>query len=544
MFNSEITTTVFTEASRLSTIQNEKKLTEEEVVDLFKYFTENTERVSNAESALSACLNDNMRLDFLRSLMASTTDQQQIAITEGMKTFAKVLPWNKLNVIPPSQSIISLPDKIWFFNNDRFGSKIFVRKAYKELWDIIYIQYPERDFLITGNPGTGKTFFNIFLLYILVGIDKTVVFQENPDIGTCYKFSNGTIECTSIQSMRIVLDDPQVYYLLDNMEPQIQCKARKIAVFSPNRERYKKYEKWGSVDTRIMPIWDLEELETLHQSIHFNTNFTKLRELYTLWGGIPTYVIEKVKMESSQSLLESALATVNFDRIIGNIGNFDSKIDVSHRLIHITCNEKYLRTGVTFASKWVADNLLNRFELKCFEKVKSFLLRSGEQPAYSELRRQLFESYAHKILVRGNETYQIRNLEDGKVFQKHFIACEHVLFTQLSDINRTKHKGKYCQPTSKTFCAIDAFILGQSKTINMLFQMTVSKNYPIKTCELKNIMNIGTSYDSYEFYFVVPPEIWNDFIKQSYVNLDDTNKKKPGHLSQITQYVLKMPLYL
>ncbi|CAG8785327.1 17206_t:CDS:1, partial [Dentiscutata erythropus] len=160
------------------------------------------------------------------------------------------------------------------------------------------------------------------------------------------------------------------------------------------------------------------------------------------------------------------------------------------------------------------------------------------------LRGQLFEAYAHKILVRGNKAYRVRNLEDGKESQKQFTAFEHVLFTHLSNIDQTKHEGKYCQPISKTFCAIDAFVLGVSNSINMLFQMTVSSNHPIKVHGLENVMNIGTSHGSYELYFVVPPDVWDDFTKQNYINLDDTDRKKLGCLSQITQYVLEMPLYL
>ncbi|CAG8650232.1 32715_t:CDS:1, partial [Gigaspora margarita] len=465
-------------------------------------------------------------------------------ITEGMKTFAKVLPWNKLDVIPPFQSTISLPDNICFLNNKYFGSKIFVRKAYEELWEIIDIQHPGHDFLITGNPGIGKTFFILFLLYILVGMDKTVVFQECPDKETCYIFSNGTVECTSIRFMRAVLNNPQVYYLLDTMEPQIKpCNARKIVVSSPNRERYKEYEKGKLVDTRIMPTWDLEELEALHKSIYPNTTFIRLRELYALWGGIPRYVVEKAEMESSQNLLKMAIDAADFNKIIQSVGSIDSKKDVSHHLIHLTCNEKYLRTGVTFASKWVADHLLNRFEQLHFENLKLFLLVSGSQATFSVLRGQLFEAYAHKVLVRGNKTYRVRNLEDGTEFLKSFTAFEHILFTQLSSIDRTEHKGKYCQPKSKTFCAIDAFVLGQSNAINMLFQMTVSSNHPITTHGLENVMNIGSSDEPYELYFVVPPEIWNDFIQQKYINLDATNRQKVGFLSQITQYVLEMPLY-
>ncbi|CAG8516510.1 3403_t:CDS:1, partial [Racocetra fulgida] len=76
-----------------------------------------------------------------------------------------------------------------------------------------------------------------------------------------------------------------------------------------------------------MPTWDLEELEAVHQSIYLNTNFTKLRELYALWGGIPRYVVEKAEMESSQILLEMALATADFDKIIQNVENIESKKD-------------------------------------------------------------------------------------------------------------------------------------------------------------------------------------------------------------------------
>jgi len=44
------------------------------------------------------------------------------------------------------------------------------------------------------------------------------------DEKTSYKFSNGTVECADVQNLHTVLDDPQVFYLLDNMEPAIPAK--------------------------------------------------------------------------------------------------------------------------------------------------------------------------------------------------------------------------------------------------------------------------------------------------------------------------------
>jgi len=91
-----------------------------------------------------------------------------VEITEGMRAFAETLSNKKLKAPLPSQlSIIHLPDNICFLdnNNKNFGSALFVRKAYRDLWNIITMKHPDHDFLITGNPGTGKTFFNLFLLY-------------------------------------------------------------------------------------------------------------------------------------------------------------------------------------------------------------------------------------------------------------------------------------------------------------------------------------------------------------------------------------------
>ncbi len=72
-----------------------------------------------------------------------------------------------------SLEVIQLPHGI-------MGRKqpIFIRKAYKDLLQII-----DKHFLksgrvtITGNPGTGKTYFGFFLLHKLALRGATVVYQ-------------------------------------------------------------------------------------------------------------------------------------------------------------------------------------------------------------------------------------------------------------------------------------------------------------------------------------------------------------------------------
>ena len=75
-----------------------------------------------------------------------------IEITEGMRTFAKALSCKELSVHLLSQlSIIHLPDNICFLDNKNFGSVLFVRKAYKDLWNIITMKHPDHDYRQSRN---------------------------------------------------------------------------------------------------------------------------------------------------------------------------------------------------------------------------------------------------------------------------------------------------------------------------------------------------------------------------------------------------------
>ncbi|CAG8484848.1 12989_t:CDS:2 [Funneliformis caledonium] len=147
-----------------------------------------------------------------------------------------------------------------------------------------------------------KPFSIFFLLCILIGNGKTVVFQ-NPDQKTCYKFSDGTEECTSTRLCYLVrLLDRQISVQQEQNADDETFMRRgdsgctwfdqegiwvMVHYVTSNKAKHKEYEKGKLIDTRIIPTWDLEELEALHQHIYINTDFTK--------------------KESSQNLLEMAL---------------------------------------------------------------------------------------------------------------------------------------------------------------------------------------------------------------------------------------------
>ena len=46
--------------------------------------------------------------------------------------------------------------------------KMYIRKAYKELHELIHGHYRQKHILITGNPGVGKSWFCLYELFVLL----------------------------------------------------------------------------------------------------------------------------------------------------------------------------------------------------------------------------------------------------------------------------------------------------------------------------------------------------------------------------------------
>ncbi len=74
--------------------------------------------------------------------------------------------------------------------------------------------------------------------------------------------------------------------------------------------------------------------------------------------------------------------------------------------------------------------------------------------------------------------------------------------------------------------------------------MTVSLHHPIKGTSLSEYVKlcIGDQNVRFGLYFVVPPDVFDEFRSQSYINQDDNGMQKfPQILKQVDQYVLEMP---
>jgi hypothetical protein len=203
------------------------------------------------------------------------------------------------------------------------------------LSNIIFTSGKLRRWLITGNPGIGKTFLGYFLLYLFAQSDQTVIYHKHgrPPI----LFSEERVISGSIDEFTDDLGRENVWYIVDADKPG-EYYAKTILICSPQVKYYKKFRDLG-IRIMYMPVWSLAEIERCRINID---NFNDLKkeevlDLYNKWGGIPRYVLFHARNYPMQKLLDAGINEVNLI-IMNYVGEISHGNDVSHRLVHIRTN--------------------------------------------------------------------------------------------------------------------------------------------------------------------------------------------------------------
>ena len=120
-----------------------------------------------------------------------------------------------------------------------------------------------------------------------------------------------------------------------------------------------------------------------------------------------------------------------------------------------------------------------------------------------------FEEIAHQLL-RGGGKFDIRSLERGggsttKNFTKQDIICT---FSDINDVI----DGLYYRPDNLNYPSFDSIVVP-----NELYQMTTAVDHPIKMIGLKNSYGVLRKTGEISYYFVVPAQLYNGFVKQKFV---------------------------
>ncbi|KAG0237211.1 hypothetical protein BGW42_001478 [Actinomortierella wolfii] len=277
-----------------------------------------------------------------------------------------------------------------------------------------------------------------------------------------------------------------------------------------------------------------------------------VEDLYAKIGGVPRYVLERpmkeltlvshdieaAKVMACDRLVQALNQVNNLMMLMQLFAQGKDTLDFSSRLIHRWPTSGHRNFRLEWASTYVAENIAGLLSQEARYQMLQRLVMNPNDSA----RGIMFEAYVLRIFREGGYTFEIKDLSDGTISSLSLPANpETKHFNTIPSVQ----EGTLCIPKISNYACVD--MLPAHK---LLFQITVSKDHPIKGPPLSKLLDrlieaqwISTSDEPW-LIFVVPSEVYADFKIQHYVSSSDEKvyKRLPAELKRVRQYVLKIDL--
>ena len=268
-----------------------------------------------------------------------------------------------------------------------------------------------------------------------------------------------------------------------------------------------------------------------------------VKSLYEKIGGVPRYVLKIPAL--CEGMVESGIIDQAFRRVkealdmVKSVGDYlrmiSSRKDfnkLSNSLIHRWPSQDNPSSfTLKWASTYIEEQLLEQLPGEARHDVLRYLI-SNKSPLGDS-----FEAFVTYNFRKGDIIYPTKGLFKGGVPEMLTIAKLNVQkFSQVRELTGVA-PGMLCIPRVRNFPCIDLII-----TPNMLFQITLSKNHPLKQQHLTDIaQELGCS--ELKLYFVVPATEYDDFKQQNFLTqLGKVSHSVPKILQNMKQYALKVDL--
>ncbi|EGF78520.1 hypothetical protein BATDEDRAFT_26603 [Batrachochytrium dendrobatidis JAM81] len=407
-------------------------------------------------------------------------------------------------------TVVQLPADVFILGNHSIGSSIYIRPCYPKLFEksLSIVQSADiRHLIILGNLGIGKTYFGYFLLLHLARSGGKHAFWQ-------------------------ILDSSSTFYIVDGSAP-VDVDAKTILVTLPRWEIWHRFCK-GSCDIRYMPVWSKEELHSCRSMLFPTVPQELVQSLYLKWGGIARYVLKYALVKEQQDFLDKALNISNIDSVVKSFGKYGENLDASSCLIHRSVKDGFHSGPYQFAFDYVVDEIYNRVYARDRDHLIRFVSVTREIGETGQLNRELFKKHAHTVIAKGG-SFKIRDL---RTKLESTLQLPMDLSTLLLSNNSQVQDATNCyfRPISNIFESVDSFIKP-----NLLFQMTGAKDHPCKQTGICGVLEILGNPSKPELYFVVPPDRFACFTRQSYHGTDGqvlSQNDTIASVKKLTRFVL------
>eukprot|EP01124_Arcella_intermedia_P004707 TRINITY_DN12697_c0_g1_i1.p1 TRINITY_DN12697_c0_g1~~TRINITY_DN12697_c0_g1_i1.p1 ORF type:complete len:463 (+),score=44.98 TRINITY_DN12697_c0_g1_i1:79-1467(+) len=360
---------------------------------------------------------------------------------------------------------------------------IYLRDCYIRLLDTISTSIDSKsckNFLILGNPGIGKSYFLLWLLYILLSQDKTVVLNSiSHKQVLCFK-GRMVKAADSVTFFEEELGDKDNWYLIDSIVSPGDYPAKSIFVSSPRKSIWKQFSKnEGPVFKLYMPLWTWSELKSAQEILQLGEPEV-VEKLFEYLNGVPRFL--KTGLESIEEV-NKAITTVDLSKIMRAINQADSDQEVSRYLIQIVPKSDLRTSSISFLSPMIENLIISKWQKTRKNELLQFVRESlsPEFASLSHFRGFLFENILHNKLMAGGHFTTIGPLGGAETTKILAFPKQEQKWTKGHD----NSKEGYYRPISKTFAAVDSWIGSVG-----FFNMTTAAKHPINICAMGELVSI------------------------------------------------------
>ena len=405
-----------------------------------------------------------------------------------------------------------------------FPSVLYVRECYEILskgaLEIVDDSTKKRAVVVMGTPGVGKTVCGLYVTYLLLQRNETVMYSLGVDgRGGGKMFLLAPANSPALQAARnrgfdipksqgkwvgrilfrkeqggelfdFLLDRPELYYVVDPpksgiiIDPLTQCK--KLVFSSPHRldENSLKNDSY----MMFMPVWTYEELKKTRDIVMSELSDEELSERFEIFGGVVRHVLDKDYISALQ-FFEQNIGSLTAGQATNVLDPYSQNKDAAGLFVHIVtvppfntssvqistnCVRKYINLQVQLSENYKMESWAKVLNQIGFAAASGTILEQCWHNTFALQRREIPGCTLRELGVSNS----IRNITVPKF--------EHLAKTfpdnKMYGLNELK-ENQYCVPLTDNFETFDSFaalkkpFCCQDKTGLCLvgFQMTVQE---------------------------------------------------------------------
>lgn len=426
----------------------------------------------------------------------------------------------------PTTRVLTFSEPCIPFGCSKQMKQIYVRPSYTDMESFACEAFnDECGFLITGNPGVGKSVFAHYFLYQLIRNDpewESIVFE--------HKCLNQALHIrrkrgVHVAQSELFYDDIQTctatgdrknYYIFDAAGPETHPSkrvAKSLVLASPNLRCYKYWEK-DAAERRYMPTWSWDEILELWQ-MSYATSFSQniLESRYSQVGGIPRYIFHRQFNEKVLPKLHHAIEKIDMTGLIRCAGTFDAMHDVlSHMVFQYHLNSQYDMVEFMPGTRYIQELLWRKLKQHDGSGIVQFLREAAGITTLATTRGKILEKVVHSYLQYDSTQWSCRAVAEyvenvnGARFQNlnnsnnnnNTFVVPHTLnlpmmkiqhFRHFKDVNAVSQiESTLWIPWSDNFPTIDSLYIDKAAQTIYAFQVTVSDTHKVEISILKHMM--------------------------------------------------------